>query len=146
MTDLAWSVTPWTWLIAAAVLAGLEVVTPGAFMIWLAGAAVVTAGISAAVAPAWEWQVAIFVALSVAAVLVARRYFARSRSPASPELNRRADRMVGVRVVVLEPIVDGRGRVQVGDSPWPATGPDLPAGATARILRVDGTTLVVEAV
>ena len=36
--------------------------------------------------------------------------------------------------------------VQVGDAPGMATGPDLAAGVQARVVRVEGTTLVVEAV
>ena len=146
MTDALLHVTPWTWLVAAAVLAGLEIVSPGAFMIWLAGAAVVTAGLSAVFAASWEWQVAIFVVLSVAAVMLARWRFGRRQVAGQTDLNRRADRMVGAVVTVLDPIVAGRGRVQVGDSPWPAIGPDMAAGSSARIVQVDGTTLIVEAV
>lgn len=139
--------SPWTWLAAAAVLAGLEIITPGAFMIWLAGAAIASAAVAAVFAPSWEAQLLLFVALSVGSVLLGRRWLARH--PASlghSDLNRRGVRMVGCLVEVVEPIVGGRGRVQVGDSPWAATGPDLAAGAQARVVRVEGTTLVVEAV
>ena len=137
-------VTPWVWLIAAAMLAGLEVITPGASLIWLAGAAALTALLSWLLAPVLVVQVGIFVATGIALVLFARARFARPSVAVHSELNRRADRMVGSLVTVIEPLVAGRGRVQVGDSPWPATGPDLPAGASARIVRVEGTTLVVE--
>ena len=143
---MSFTVTPWVWLIGAAVLAGLEVVTPGASLIWVAGAAALTALASWLLAPVLVVQVAIFVALGVALVLFARARFARPRVAVHSELNRRADRMVGSLVTVVDPLVAGRGRVQVGDSPWPATGPDLPAGASARVVRVEGTTLVVEGV
>ena len=141
-----WLVSPWTWLIAAAVLAGLEIVSPGAFMIWLAGAAVVTAAVAWAFAPPLVAQSAIFVGFAMIAVLIARRWFGQRRLPADTELNQRTTRMVGALVTVLDPLIAGRGRVQVGDSPWSASCPDLPAGATARIVRVDGTTVVVEPV
>lgn len=142
---MSFVVTPWVWLIAAAVLAGLEVITPGASLIWLAGAAASTALLSWMFAPVLVVQVGIFVAIGIALVLFARARFARPRSAVHSELNRRADRMVGSLVTVVEPLIAGRGRVQVGDSPWPAVGPDLPAGASARIVRVEGTTLVIEA-
>lgn len=142
---MSYTVTPWVWLIGAAVLAGLEVITPGASLIWLAGAAVLTALASWLLGPPLVVQVAIFVATGIALVLFARVRFARPRMAVHSELNRRADRMVGSLVTVIEPLVGGRGRVQVGDSPWPAVGPDLPAGASARVIRVEGTTLVVEA-
>ena len=138
-------VSPWTWLAAAAVLAGLEIITPGAFMIWLAGAAVASAALAALFAPSWEAQLLLFVALSIGSVLLGRRWLARHPTPSlDPELNQRAARMVGTTATVVEPIVDGTGRVQVGDSPWAAIGPDAAAGARVRIVRVEGTTLVVE--
>jgi len=136
--------SPWSWLAAAAVLAGLEILTPGAFMIWLAGAAVVNAAIVAVVAPGWEAQLLLFVALAVNAVLVARMLARRQGTGRDPGLNRRTDRLIGCLVQVVDPIVGGRGRVQVGDSPWMATGPDLAAGASARVIGIEGTTLVVE--
>ena len=142
---MSFVVTPWVWLIAAAVLAGLEVITPGASLIWLAGAATLTALLSWLLAPVLVVQVGIFVATGIALVLFARARFARPSVAVHSELNRRADRMVGSLVTVVDALVAGRGRVQVGDSPWPAVGPDLPVGASARIVRVEGTTLVVAA-
>jgi membrane protein implicated in regulation of membrane protease activity len=89
----------------------------------------------------------LFVALSVVAIVTARKYFGR-RPDRAPEtgLNRRAERLVGTTVVVVEAFVHGKGRVQVGDSPWAATGPDLAVGDAAKVVRVDGATLTVEAV
>mgnify|MGYP003348279276 CR=1 FL=1 len=43
-------------------------------------------------------------------------------------------------------IEGGTGRVRVGDGEWPAEGPDLAAGAKARIASVRGGVVVVEAV
>ena len=63
-----------------------------------------------------------------------------------PELNRRGQQLVGRVVVLAEPMRHGRGIVRVGDSVWQAQGPDMEAGAKARVVRVDGTLLVVEAV
>ena len=134
---------PWAWAIAAAVLAGLEVVSPGAFMIWLAGAAAVTAVLTAVAGPPLIVQAVAFVSFGAVAVTAARRWFARPRVPADTALNQRAARMAGSLVTVVEPLLGGRGRVQVGDSPWSATGPDMPVGAVAKVVRVDGTTLVV---
>ncbi len=136
---------PWGWAIAAVALAGLELLAPGASFIWLAGAAAATAALAFALDPAWQWQVVHFVLLGVIAALLGRQFFGHRivRSPAG-KLNRRAEAMIGTTVTVVEPIEQGCGRVQVGDSPWPAAGPDMAAGAIARIVRVDGTTLVVD--
>ena len=137
--------TPWLWLVAAAVLAGLEIASPGAFMIWLASAAVVSAGIAALIAPPWTAQLVLFAGLATTSVLIGRAWL-RAHPTAShdPALNQRAVRMIGSHVIVVEAIVGGAGRVQVGDSPWAATGPDMAAGTRARVVRVEGTTLVVD--
>ena len=135
---------PWGWAIAAVLLAGIELHAPGAYFIWLAGAAAATSGIAFALDPAWQWQVVHFVLLGIIAVLLGRQFFGH-RVVVRPQgkLNRRAEAMIGTTVTVVEPIEHGVGRVQVGDSPWPASGPDMVAGTLARIVRVEGTTLVV---
>jgi len=38
----------------------------------------------------------------------------------------------------------GEGRVRVGDSSWRVTGPELLAGTEIRVVRVEGSTLVIE--
>lgn len=141
--DTAFS--PWGWLVVALVLGALEILAPGAFMIWLAGAALATAVVVGLVDPAWQVQLAIFAAFAVASVLLARRGFRRHPIVSDdPSLNRRGERLIGETVTVVEPIRGGAGRVRVGDSPWMATGPDMEAGATARIVAVDGARLHVE--
>jgi membrane protein implicated in regulation of membrane protease activity len=54
--------------------------------------------------------------------------------------------MVGRHVVVCEAIVNGRGKVKVGDGAWLAEGADLPVGSEVEVIAVDGTTLSVRAV
>ena len=138
------ALAPWAWAIAAVVLAGLELHAPGAFFLWLAGAAAATSLLAFALDPAWQWQVVHFVLLGIIAVLLGRQFFGhRIKILPASGLNRRADRMIGARVTVVEAIAGGEGRVQVGDSPWLATGPDMAAGTSARVVRVEGTMLVV---
>ena len=54
-------------------------------------------------------------------------------------------RLIGETVTVVDAIVDGRGRVKVGDGVWPAKGADCEVGTKVRITGADGTVLVVEA-
>ena len=111
--------THWGWFILALVLGALEILAPGAFMIWLAGAALVTGCWTLVFGFGWELQLVSFAVLSVASVLVGRAYLRMNPlKSADPSLNRRGDRMVGEVVTVAEAIRDGEGRVQVGDSPW----------------------------
>ena len=104
---------PWAWAIAAALLAGLEVLSPGAFMIWLAGAAALTALLAAVVAPPLVVQAVVFVAIGAAVVMIARRWFGTRRGVPEGALNERARRMVGSLVTVVEPIAGGPDRKSV---------------------------------
>ena len=86
--------------------------------------------------------------MRIAACLVYWKYIrplAEQRND-QPLLNQRGQRMVGRRVIVVEAIVNGRGKVGVGDGQWLAEGPDLPAGAEVEIVALQGTTFTVRAV
>jgi len=63
-----------------------------------------------------------------------------------PLLNRRGAKLVGQRFVIVESIVNGRGKVKVGDGSWLAEGPDLPTGSEVEVVAVNGTTLKVRAI
>lgn len=138
-------INPWGWAVLAVVLAGAEIIAPGVFLIWLAAAAVATAMVTAVFDLAWEVQLVLFAGFSVLAVVIARAFFGENSSEAAdPALNRLAERLIGTKVTVAEPLRNGRGRVRVGDSEWLAEGPDLPVGACVRIVAVEGATLHVE--
>jgi inner membrane protein len=137
--------TSWGWLVAGLVLAALEIAAPGAFMIWIAGAAFATGLLTGLLGLGWQVQLPLFAVLAIVSVLAGRAYL--KRHPISSEdtgLNRRAERMVGQVFEVTEPMVGGQGKVLVGDSPWLATGPDASKGAKMRVVSVDGATLRVE--
>ncbi|MBI5163564.1 MAG: NfeD family protein [Magnetospirillum sp.] len=139
----------WHWFILGAALVGLEVVVPGTFLLWPGIAALLT-GVLAVLLPELGWQVhaLAFTALSVAAMVIGRRVYARLLSPSgdAPLLNRRAERHVGQIHTLTTAIVDGAGRARIGDSTWKVLGPDLPAGAKVRVVGVEGTALKVEGV
>ena len=61
-----------------------------------------------------------------------------------PDLNRPGEQLVGRVLVVAEAIEGGRGKLRVGDTLWPAEGPDMPAGSEARVVAARATVLVVE--
>ncbi len=134
----------WAWIILGLVLFGLELAAPGIFFVWLGIAAVVTGLVDGFFGLSWQTAVLVFAALFVVAVIVGRRLTGfDSRSEASL-LNRRGEALIG-RVFTLEaPIARGEGRVKVDDSSWRVRGPDAPAGAAVRVVRVEGATLIVE--
>ena len=134
------------WLILAAFLAIAELLAPGIFLVFIAAGAAAT-GVGTLLVPSLGTvlEVFLFAAASAAAVAIGRSWYRRSDVPsADPLLNDRIARLIGQTVTVVEPIEAGRGRVKVGDGEWPASGPDLPAGATVRIVGAIGASLQVE--
>lgn len=135
------------WFSAALALGIAELVIPGVFLVFLAIAAGIV-GLIALAAPGLGLggELVAFALWSGVAVLVGRRWYHQYPVPtADPLLNDRAARMIGQDVRVIEAIVDGRGRVRVGDGEWPASGPDFPAGARVRIVAVEGGVVRVAA-
>lgn len=135
----------WYWLIAAAVLAAAELLLPGIFLIFIAIAAAITGLIALAVPLGLTGEMVSLTVWAAVAVLVGKRWYRDFPVATSdPDLNNRAARMIGQSVRVTDAIVDGRGRVRVGDGEWPATGPELPAGAKVAILAVENGVVRVE--
>jgi membrane protein implicated in regulation of membrane protease activity len=135
------------WWILALVLIGLEVILPGYFLLWIGIAAAAT-GVLLLMMPALSLlaQAVAFSVLAFAACAVywyALRPRLQRHGVGDERLNRRGEQMIGQRYVLVEPIVNGRGKAQVGDGQWLVRGPDLPQGATVEVLGVDGTTLIV---
>jgi membrane protein implicated in regulation of membrane protease activity len=135
----------WWWLIVAAVLGVLEIVLPGVFLIWIAIAAAAT-GIAVAVFDIpFGYQIALFTLLAFVSVYSGRRVYARNPVPSSdPKLNDRTARLIGRTVTVESAILNGEGRVRIGDSVWNARGPDAPAGSQVVVVAADGSCLSVE--
>ena len=136
----------WSWWLLGLVLLGIEVLAPGFFFLWF-GIAAILVGISALLID-WPWQLQVlgFVVLSVIAALLGRRFAGNADGEtADPHLNLRASRLEGETFVLSEPIVEGRGRIRVGDSVWQVRGPDAPAGARVVVTGADGAVLNVKA-
>lgn len=135
---------PWGWFILGLILMGLEVLAPGAFMLWLGIAAIATGFVSLVVSLTWQSAVVVFAVLSIVSVLIGRRMLIdRSRPKGKSALNDRVSKLIGRTFVLEQPIEQGRGRVKVDDTVWRIEGPDLPPGSMVRVTGVDGTLLKV---
>lgn len=141
--------THYLWWILALVLIAFEVVMPGYFMLWIGIGAALT-GLLLLVAPGLP-LLAQAIAFALLAFLSCAVYWfwlqPRLRRGASEKehLNRRAEQMIGHRYVLIEAIVNGRGKAGVGDGQWLVSGPDLPVGSTVEVVAVDGVMLKVRA-
>jgi membrane protein implicated in regulation of membrane protease activity len=141
---------PWNWMVLGFVLLALEILVPGVFLLWIGIAALVVGAVSLALWKGsfwvWEIQVVVFLALSIIAALVGRRIMAgREGDSDQPLLNRRSEQLIGRTATLSEPIREGFGRIQLGDTLWRVRGPDLPAGARVKVIAADTTELVVDA-
>jgi len=135
----------WAWLTFGLVLAGLEMLVPGVYLLWFALAALGTGILTYLLDLSPAMQVVDFAFLSLIAVFSARR-FLRDRPivGADETLNRRGAQLVGREAQVAKAIEHGTGRVRLGDSEWIAYGPDIAEGAWVRVVGTEGTALRVE--
>lgn len=136
----------WHWWVLAILLFILEVFSPAAFFIWI-GLAAGIMGFVVLLANELSWQTQFFsfAALAVVCVIAGRSWFKRHPIETDePTLNRRGYALVGQVFEVEKAIVDGVGRVRVGDTTWKVTGPDTAKGDRVRVVGVESTTLQVE--
>lgn len=135
----------WIWLGLGLLLAIGEMTIPGVFLIWMAGAALVTGLLAWVVPLGVPLQVVIFAALSILFVFSGRRFLRQHPvESADPRMNHRGERAIGEMVVVSQVIEAGQGRVRLGDSEWLARGPDAEPGTRMRVTGADGVVLLVE--
>ncbi len=143
---MRWEVYAWAGL--SLLLIAAETLIPGAFLMWLGFAAGVMFLVVLAI-PGMPLlaQAVLFTALSFVFVFIYRKWFRdRDRESDQPALNRRTAQLVGRQVLLEQGIVQGHGRVQIADAYWDVSGPELPTGASVRIVGAEGMTLKVEPV
>ena len=141
----------WFWLSLGGVLLAAEMLGAGGYLLWSGVAALLVGALIWLLPPlSWAWQGMIF---SVLTVVVAYLwwYWLRRRPAAasggSPVLNQRNRQLIGTRATLTEPMHNGMGRINIGDSSWRAqAAEDLPAGTEVEVVAVEGVTLVIRAI
>jgi len=145
---ISFKIVFWYWWALAAMLLVFEMMLPGVVFLFLAiGAA--SAGFVLLVASdlSLELQLVIFAVVSVVSAVGLRRTLRRLQhvdGPATSTLNARGDALIGQIFVLDAPILNGRGRIILGDGSWTVTGADMVKGARVRVISVSGTELKVE--
>ena len=136
----------WHWFALGGILGVLEILAPGFVLIWL-GLAALLVGMLLLV---WQdmpfaYQLLAYAGFSVLSVFVWFHWLKKSPVESDkPSLNRRAEQLIGRQAPVVDPIVNGRGRIKLGDSTWAVSGPNLPAGHMVEITGADGALLQVK--
>ena len=139
----------WNWMALGLVLLAFEILVPGFFLLWIGIAAVLVGTLALMIGDGgvftWHVQVLLFLVLSLISAYVGKRMMAAGDGVSEePMLNQISEQLVGRIGTLTEPIVNSRGRVRLGDTQWRVTGPDLPAGATIRVVSAKGSELDVE--
>ena len=133
------------WACLALLLIAAETMAPGLFLLWL--------GLAAAIVFFIVWllpglsllmQVVAFVVFSFVSIAVYVKFFREKESASDqPLLNRRGEQLVDKIYNLETAIVNGQGRVKIGDAFWNVQGPDLPVNTAVRIVAVDSMNLRV---
>ena len=139
MDDWVW------WMIAAGVMAVGEIATLGFFLGPIAVAATLAAVVAlAGVGLAVQWVV--FIAASLASVLVLRP-IARRHLKTPPRIRTGTAALVGGRAVVLQRVDANGGQVRIGGEVWTARAYDegdaFEPGARVEVMKIEGATALV---
>ena len=136
----------WNWWVFALVLIIVEVLVAGTFFLWM-GISAGIVGLVLYLFPGLDWQVqlSLFAVFSVISIIVSRLWLAKhARAEPPSTLNRRGSQYVGRPFTLSEPIVNGIGRLNVDDTIWRISGPDMESGSQVIVEGLEGTILLVK--
>ena len=140
-------ISAWHWASLGVILLIMEMLGTAGFLIGSAIAAFLMA-VVISISPdmGWKWQLAIFSSTAIVFSIIYLKRFANfNEDTDQPNLNNRAAQHIGKRYTLNEAIVNGQGRIQVGDTFWKVTcDTDPDASTQIEVTGVDGMTLIVK--
>jgi membrane protein implicated in regulation of membrane protease activity len=139
---------PAAWLlVGGALVAAIEILAPGAMLIWI-GAALMATGLATLLLGLDAGGQALSFVLLLGAGVAIGLLLRKSNPPADRAANPPDAGLAGRTGRIDTVFEGGRGRVRLGDTHWSARsldGADLPAGLLVRVRHVEDGILVVEA-
>ena len=134
------------WALAAVLLALGELVTPGMFFLGPVALAAVVAAVAAAVGLGVAVQLVLFIAGSLASLLVLRP-IARAHLHMPAALRTGTAALEGTKAVVLQRVDANGGRVRIGGEEWSARAymddQVLEPGTRVEVVKIEGATALV---
>ena len=139
----------WGWMIAGAIIAGLEILFPGIFLLWI-GLGAFAVGVILTRYPELPlaWQMLVFAFSMVSSLGIGFWIQRRSdRSQNARFLNEELEAMIGQTYIASSRFVAGHGRIKVKDSSYAAVSEDvIEAGEVVEVIAIqDGRPKVVKA-
>jgi membrane protein implicated in regulation of membrane protease activity len=146
--DFITHMEPWHWMALGIVILAIEVMVSTELLLGIGIGALLTALVYKLYPElSWQMQLVWFAVLSIVATFIYWKKFRASKQVSDqPLLNQRAQQLIGQTSVLVEPIVNGKGKIQVADALWTVQGPELEEGVAVKIVATDGMTLTVEPV
>ena len=145
MIDMIFAHPHLFWLSLGGLLLAAEMLGGSGYLLWSGVAGVVTGALTWLLPLSWEWQGTLFAVLTLLAAWLWAKWLrkrVKTQRPADAQLNQRGQQLVGRRLTLDAPLVNGRGHVRVGDSSWPVIADeDLAAGSKVEVIAVEGITL-----
>lgn len=143
------ALTQWHWLGLAAIFLIAELLVSGGFLLWI-GISAVIVGVIVWILPNefnWAIQMLMFSVFAILSSVFWWLYLKHNPIKSDePHLNLRNEQYIGRIFTLSEAIVNGRGKVKVGDSWWSVMGPELPIDTKVKVIGVDGIILKVKKV
>ena len=148
MLDFLNSWGMWGWMSFGLVLMILELFIPGTFIVWFGFGAVATGLLIGLVTLSVTAQIGFFALFSAISVFlgffVYKKLFGTNKQTGMEE-KIGAKKYIGQSFKVVEPIVEGTGKVAVGDTVWLAkSNKDIAKGKMVKVVDVKSTILIVE--
>lgn len=138
---------PWYWIIGGTIIAGLELIVPGVFMLWI-GLGALAVGLLLTAFPdlPMSWQFLIFAGAMISSIgsgfLLQR--VGRNKQADAP-LNQELAGFVGRVLIAADDFAVGRGRVRVGDTTYAALSTEaIAAGDEVQVIAIESGRLRVE--
>lgn len=154
LSGLLSGITLWHWLGLALVLLGIEIMFGTFDLLWISGAAFLTAIWAGLPLPpglsGWEVEAIFFAVSSVLLLVLGRTVFGDMRNRTAkdhPDLNQRGRSLIGKSGIAVTDFAGGEGRIKIGDTTWLASaghGSVIRSGMSVIVRDVSGTILRVE--
>ncbi len=146
--DFLMQMDAWHWLIIAAALLVLELLSGGTtYVLWPSAAAFAISLVHFILPMGWQVEWGLFAFLTLVLTVVGSAYIRPLLNKGGQtDLNDKAARLIGQSAEISHDFINGAGRVRLGDTQWQAvsdTGDNLKAGHKVKIKSVNGVTLTV---
>lgn len=139
----------WHWLVLGLVLVIVEMLAPTAILLWFGLAAGIIGALMLLLPDmVWQVQIVLFSIFSISTLFAWKAYV--KKHPAQEDatyatLNKRGDDLIGRTFTLEEDVVNNYAKISVDDTMWKIRcDQDVATGERVKVIRVDGTVLIVE--